>query len=52
MYYSPPSIERAARETLKIGHFLLIVTGTVVFGGIYSTCLVYTKTIIHLGVVE
>ena len=25
---------------------------TVAFGASYSTCVVYTKTIIHLGVVE
>ena len=44
---------RAVCKTLKIDHFLLIVTDIVVFGTIYSTCVVYTKTIIiHLGVSE
>ena len=37
---------RAARETLKI--FLLIVTDIVVFGAVFTTCVVHTKTIIHL----
>ena len=31
---------------------MLIVTDIVLFGVIYSTCVVYTKTIIHLGVGE
>ena len=43
------SEHRAARETLKFGHFLLIVTDIVVFEAIYSTCVVYTRTIIHLS---
>ena len=43
------SEHRAARETLKFEHFLLIVTDIVVFEAIYSTCMVYTETVIHLG---
>ena len=35
---------RAANETLKIDHFFLfIVTDKVVFGTIYSTCVIYTN---------
>ena len=41
---------QAARETLKSIIFLLIDTDIVVLVAIYSTCVVYTKTIIHLGV--
>ena len=41
----------ATRETLKIDHFS-IVTDKVVFGGIFAACVVYTKTIIQLGVGE
>ena len=39
-----------ARETLKLIIFPLIVKDIVVFGAIYSALVVYTKTIIHLGV--
>jgi len=46
------SEHRAARKTLKIIIFLLIVTDIVVFGAIYPTCMVYTTTIILLGVGE
>ena len=47
------SEHRAALETLKIDHFfLLIVTDIVVFGAIYLTCVVYTKTVIHLHLSE
>ena len=40
------------RETLKSIISQLIVTDKVVFGAIYLTCGVYTKTIIHFGVGE
>ena len=40
---------RAARETLKIDHFHLILTDEIVFGAIFPIPVVYTKTIIHLG---
>ena len=40
----------AARETSII--FLFILADIAVFGAIYSTCVVFTKTIIHLGVGE
>ena len=44
------SEHRAARETLKFDHFLLIGTDIVAFGASYSTCMVYTETVIYLGV--
>jgi len=44
------SEHRAARETLKIDHFSFIVTDIVDFGAIYSTWVVYMKTVIHLDV--
>ena len=50
-YYSPSSIELRAKLEKSI-IFLLIVSDIVVFGAIYSTCVVYTKTIINLGVSE
>ena len=40
---------RAARETLKIDHFQLIVKDNE-FGAMFSIPVVYTKTTIHLGV--
>ena len=42
------------RNSKKSIIFQLIVTDKVVFGAIYSTCVIYTKTtiIIHLGVSE
>ena len=51
--YSPPSIEQHVKPTKSI-IFQFIVTDKVVFGTIYSTCVVYAKTIIiiHLGVGE
>ena len=48
---SPPSIERRVKLKKSI-IFQFIVTDRVVFGAIYSTCVVYTKTIIHLHIDE
>ena len=50
--YSPPCIKRCTKLQ-KLTIFQFIVTDKVVFGTIFSTCVVYTKTIIiHLGVSE
>lgn len=48
---SPPSIDRRAKLYKSI-IFQLIVTNEVIFGVIFSTCVVYTKTIIYLDVGE
>ena len=48
---SPQAKHRAARETLKIDHFSVNCYRYSSFWR-YSTCVVYTKTIIHLGVGE
>ena len=42
------SEHQATGETLKIAHFQVTVIHKVVFGAIFSTCLVYTKTT-HVG---
>ena len=49
--YSPPRIKQRAKLQKSI-IFQFIVTGKVVIGAIFSNCVVYTKTIIHLGVGE
>jgi len=49
--YSPPSIEWRAKLQKSIT-FQLNVTDKVVRSAIFSTCVVCTKTIIHLGVAE
>ena len=49
--YSPPNIEQRAKLE-KSTIFQLIVTDEVVFGTIFPTCVVYTKTIIHLHLSE
>ena len=49
------SEHQVASKTLKIDHFSVncFRTDKVIFGMIYSTCVVYTKIIIiHLGVSE
>ena len=46
--YSPPNIKRRTK-LLKSIIFQLIVADKVVFGPIFSTFVLYTKTIIHLG---
>ena len=46
------SEHRAARETLKIDHFSVNCYRYSSFGAIYSTCVVYGKTIILLCVGE
>ena len=48
---SPPSIDRRAKLYKSI-IFQLIVTNEVNFGVIFSTCVVYAKTIIYLDVGE
>ena len=49
--YSLPRIKRRSKLQNSI-IFQFIVTDKVVFGAIFSTCVVYTKTIIHLSVGE
>ena len=50
--YSPPIEHRATRETQKSIIFQFNVTDKVIIGAIFSNCVVYNKTIIHLGVGE
>ena len=49
--YSPPCIEWRAKLQKSI-IFQLNVTDKAVRGAIFSSCVVYTKTIIHLGIGE
>jgi len=49
--YSPMSIKLCAKLQ-KLTIYQLIVTDKVLFGAIFSTCVVYTKTMIHLHLGE
>ena len=49
--YSPPRIKQRAKLQKSI-IFQFIIAGKVVIGAIFSNFVVYTKTIIHLGVGE